>query len=66
MRKALLLKGETWFPQKSKTISPREILLSLSNRVRYRTANDGRTLPLVRECSPEAFRDWIYKWGSKI
>lgn len=63
---AKLYKSETWFPQRSKTIAPRQILNVLSNIVRCRTAEDGRTLPLLRSCTPEAFREWIKKWDCRI
>ncbi len=54
-----------WFPQKDPRISPRQIIVSLSNLVRYRTIHDGRTTPLVRSCSQAAFRRWIDKWECK-
>ena len=62
----LLLKGETWFPQKDKRISPREILRSECGQVRYRTTQDGRGLPLVRTVSSAAMLAWIRKWDCKL
>jgi hypothetical protein len=62
----LLLKSETWFPQKDKSVSPRKIILSLSNLVRYSIDRYNIKPPLVRSCSPSAMRAWIKKWDCKI
>jgi hypothetical protein len=62
-RTPMLLKGETWFPQKDKRVKPREILLSLSNLVRYRTLEPHSE---VYALSPASMRSWIRKWDCKI
>lgn len=62
-RRPLLLKGETWFPQRGVRVSPRRIVTSLSNLIRYEEVGQA---PAVKACSPESFRSWVRKWDSKI
>lgn len=60
IRRVLLLRGESWYPQVSDSPSYRRITRVLSNRVYYY----GRTGDEV--CSPESFRRWIRRWKAKI
>jgi hypothetical protein len=57
-----LYKYDIWFPQANKHISPRLILMVLSNRVKYQNLVDQS----IKELSPSSFRRWIRKWDSKI
>jgi hypothetical protein len=67
--------GDRYRPTTDIRISPREILAPSWNRraedphclfIRYRTFDDGRSLPLVRTCTIYSFWRWIEKWGALL
>ena len=50
--------GTKWIPERA-NIASREILAVLSDaRIKYRTFNDGRGIPLVRTVSALSFHRW--------
>lgn len=61
--------GQFWVPRDVR-IATREILRVWSiphfgyqneDRVRYRTSNDGRSLPRVADCTEYSFTEWVYR-----
>lgn len=64
-KRILLLAGETWFPSNGR-IAPRRILVSLSNRITYRSKFSENAESPPASCSPASMRKWIVRWDCKI
>jgi len=74
-RRPALRTGDRYRPTTDIRVSPREILAPKEGdrpaedphclMIRYRTFDDGRGIPLVRNCTIYTFWRWIDQWKAR-